>query len=71
MFIKKPLTSTTSSKFELKHHDIALIADPSAAPVARISLAELETMRSARRILPASRHALEIICGGSCETGAQ
>jgi hypothetical protein len=36
-----------------------------------LTLQALESFRVARQVVPASKHGLEVLCGGSCETGAQ
>jgi hypothetical protein len=60
---------TNENGFELKNVEVELL--PSGSPaVASLSLAELEALRD-RPVIPASKHALETICGASCETGAQ
>jgi hypothetical protein len=71
MLIKESATGNVSSRFHLKNVAVDLIQDRTRTMSAEISLQELESMRSARRVVPASKHGLEIICGGSCETGAQ
>lgn len=62
--------SAPLSNFDLKNTRVNLIQSP-ASQSAFVSLNELEAARSARRPVSASKHGLEVICGGSCETGAQ
>lgn len=62
--------ATIKSNFDLKNHPVVLIPAPGAAR-AYLSVRELEGFRAVRRVLPASKHGLEVLCGGSCETGAQ
>lgn len=64
-------THAVASKFALKQVEVDLIGGPAPSQAVAVSLVELEARRSARRPLTASRHGLEIICGSSCETGAQ
>lgn len=59
-----------SSNFNLKHEVVELI--PTAiARTATISVQELEAQRVNGAFIPASKHGLEVVCGASCETGAQ
>ncbi|GAA4789119.1 hypothetical protein [Lysobacter hankyongensis] len=59
------------SNFDLKNTRVDLIQSSATAQSAFVSLNELEAARSSRRPVSASKHGLEVICGGSCETGAQ
>jgi hypothetical protein len=36
-----------------------------------VAIENLEAMRTHQEPVPASKHQLEVICGASCETGAQ
>jgi hypothetical protein len=58
------------SNFDLKNTTVNLVSMP-AAGAATLSLRDLEAFRSERRVVTASKHGLEVLCGGSCETGAQ
>jgi hypothetical protein len=62
--------SATHGNFNLKNIAVDLVP---AGPARRteMTVTELETMRTRRRPVPASKHGLEAICGASCETGAQ
>lgn len=62
---------TVESNFNLKNVVVELLPTNRSTRHADISLAQLETMRTARRAVSASKHGLENICGASCETGAQ
>lgn len=59
-----------SNNFQLKNQVVELLPTRTSER-AQISLSTLETMRTERPSVPASKHGLEIICGASCETGAQ
>ncbi len=63
------MKAAVSSKFDLKNH----IIEPTRArrTTANVALADLEAFRVSRHALSASKNALELICGASCETGAQ
>jgi hypothetical protein len=66
----KTALSLQTSNFNLKNEVVDLIASRSAEQVS-MSLAGLESMRTTRSAVPASKNGLETICGASCETGAQ
>jgi len=57
------------SNFELKNTAVEL--HRTGSEYASMSIEALETMRTARPAVPASKHSLEMICGASCETAAQ
>ena len=59
------------SNFDLKNTETMLITAQGAAQTVSMSLRDLEAFRVVRHPVPASKHGLEVICGGSCETGAQ
>jgi hypothetical protein len=60
-----------SSNFALKSEVVELIASRPRSSVSSVTIGELEAMRVESALVPASKHGLETICGGSCETGAQ
>jgi hypothetical protein len=60
-----------ASNFDLKNTQAVLIAPHGASQQVVMSVQQLEAIRTTRRAVPASKHGLEVICGGSCETGAQ
>ncbi|AXI81012.1 hypothetical protein [Peterkaempfera bronchialis] len=60
-----------STNFNLKNEAVELIAAGGVAERVSLSVADLEAMRTLRAAVPASKHGLEAITGGSCETGAQ
>lgn len=62
--------AATQSNFNLKKIAVDLVPAGPARRV-RMTVSDLETMRTRRRPVPASKHGLEAICGASCETGAQ
>jgi hypothetical protein len=62
--------STVCNNFDLKNVPINLIASPKST-AAQLPIGELEAFRVSRQSLSASKHGLEVLCGGSCETGAQ
>lgn len=59
------------SNFDLKKTTVSLIPSSGNVQSAVVSVGDLEAMRASRRPVSASKHGLEVICGGSCETGAQ
>ena len=62
-------TSTQqSSNFDLKTQYVDLHTRGVAKT---LSVKELEALRAEASAVPASKHGLEVICGASCETGAQ
>jgi hypothetical protein len=63
----KPATKQNSN-FDLKTRYVDL-----QTPLARSvrSIRELDALRVAAKPVSASKHGLEVICGASCETGAQ
>lgn len=61
-----------SSNFALKTEVVELIAArPRTSVSPSITIGDLEALRVDSALVPASKHGLETICGGSCETGAQ
>ena len=65
--------ASTQSKnsYNLKNEFAELIRTKRGAVHARISIPELEAIRTKQGPLSASKHNLEIICGASCDIGAQ
>ena len=64
-------TAVQSSNFDLKKELVELIPSGSVAGHFSMSVRDLESLRTERAFVPASKHGLEAICGASCETGAQ
>jgi hypothetical protein len=64
-------TLVQSSNFGLKEQAVELIRTTGPARTARLGVAELEAFRTGAATVPASKNGLEVICGASCETGAQ
>jgi hypothetical protein len=64
-----PNPAAQTHNFNLKNVDVELIPEPRVER-AELSIEELEAMRASRPAVPASKHGLEVICGGSCEIGA-
>ncbi|MFI7537273.1 hypothetical protein [Streptosporangium sp. NPDC049376] len=64
-------TAVQSTNFDLKHELVELIPSGSVAGHLAMSIGDLEAMRTQRAFVPASKNGLEVICGASCETGAQ
>lgn len=62
--------TSNNNLYDRKNEPADLIPKPGAG-IAAMTLDELESMRLDRTPTTASRHALEVICGASCETGAQ
>jgi hypothetical protein len=60
-----------SNGFDRKNEQVELIRHGSRPERTFISTEDLEAMRTERVAVPASKHGLEVICGASCETGAQ
>jgi hypothetical protein len=54
----------------LKNQEVELIHENRVSPRADISLEQLEKIRTKASSVPASKHGLEAICGGSCDTAA-
>ncbi len=69
--MKTALKQNPSNNFNLKNEAVNLIVHGAHHQYADLSVSELESMRSNRAFIPASRHGIETICGASCETGAQ
>jgi len=59
-----------TDRFSLKTVSVTLIPRASCSGRAFVTLDELESMRTQRPTVPASKHGLETICGASCEIGA-
>jgi len=58
-----------TNNFNLKNEVVSLTPVPrSSSPMTVEALEKARTQHSA---LPASKHSLELICGGSCDIGAQ
>ena len=68
--LTKEAKNVQISNFNLKNEQIELVG-PGRAERAVLTISDLETLRTARPAVPASKHGLETICGASCETGAQ
>lgn len=66
----KPKTEVQSDFFNLKNMPVELVPVEVSNERADLTVRELESMRTDRRGVPASKHGLETICGASCETGA-
>jgi hypothetical protein len=64
------MQAVQSTNFDLKNEMVELIPT-GVTRTASVSLDDLEAMRTASAFVPASKHGLEVICGASCETGAQ
>lgn len=62
------LKTSQISNFSLKTRYVALHAPQDGRT---LSVTELEALRAEAPGLSASKHGLEVICGASCETGAQ
>lgn len=60
-----------SSGFNLKNEQVDLIHSGGRPEHTHMTIDALEAMRVERPVVPASKHGLEVICGASCETGAQ
>lgn len=63
------VSKVQSNNFGLKHQNVDLSPRPSTSKVN--TLRELESARVSNAPVTASRNGLEVICGASCETGAQ
>ena len=66
----KAAAASQSSNFHLKNEVVDLVGDRRSEPMA-MTVEDLETLRTERSAIPASKHGLETICGASCDTGAQ
>jgi len=60
-----------SGGFALKNEQVALVRHGAPAERSFQTIGDLEAMRVERSAVPASKHGLEVICGASCDTGAQ
>jgi hypothetical protein len=69
--MNQKLASLQSSNFELKSKSVDLVGRVRMTERASLTVSDLETLRTTRAAIPASKHGLETICGASCETGAQ
>ena len=65
----KEVSASTHNAFGLKNEFVDLL--PQRWTAQGVTLEQLELNRTTRRAVPASKHGLEVICGASCETGAQ
>lgn len=63
------VSKVQSNNFELKQQFADL--SPSIRSSKSMSMQTLEARRVSGASIPASRNGLEVICGASCETGAQ
>jgi hypothetical protein len=68
--LPKPSTGAQGDYFALKNEAVDLVPAARRAERAFVSLADLEAIRTKTAAVPASKHALESICGASCEIGA-
>ena len=66
----KTSTGVQTDRFNLKNESVDLVPEAPLFESASVSVDALEAMRTQRPVVPASKHALETICGASCETGA-
>lgn len=69
--LKEASAVNQSNHFNLKNEFVELINVKCASTRTFMTIEELEAMRTERPFTPASKHGLEVICGASCETGAQ
>ncbi|MDP9104383.1 MAG: hypothetical protein M3N49_00375 [Candidatus Eremiobacteraeota bacterium] len=65
----KPSGAQTD-RFNLKNVAVDLVPEAPLFERASLSVEALEAMRTQRPAVPASKHALETVCGASCEIGA-
>jgi hypothetical protein len=66
----KTKAEVQSDLFNLKNMSVKLVPVELSLEQANLTVQELESMRTERPGIPASKHGLEILCGASCETGA-
>jgi len=66
----KTKTEVQTDFFNLKNTPVELVPVGLSNARADLTVRELESMRTDRRGIPASKHGLETLCGASCETGA-
>lgn len=69
--LKEASVTTQSNNFNLKNEFVELVREGRTSERTFIAIEDLEAMRTERPSIPASKHGLEMICGASCETGAQ
>lgn len=68
--VNAALSSGQLNNFDLKNQMVQLVSSGTAA-LKTVSLGELEAFRTRPSAIPASKYGLEVLCGASCETGAQ
>ncbi len=56
--------------FNLKNMSVELVPVAPRSERTFLTVRDLESMRTKRPTVPASKHGLETICGASCEIGA-
>ncbi|MEV8511987.1 hypothetical protein [Dactylosporangium sp. NPDC051484] len=69
--MREAVSPVQSSNFGLKEQAVELIRAAGPSRMASLGVAELESFRSGASFVPASKNGLEVICGASCEVGAQ
>lgn len=69
--LKEASVATQSNNFNLKTEAVELVGHRDTPERVFLSIEDLEKMRVEGAAIPASKHGLEVICGASCETGAQ
>jgi len=68
--LKEASQQNQSSNFNRKNEFVALMGKRQSE-FAQHSLRDLEALRVSSQFVSASKNGLELICGASCETGAQ
>jgi hypothetical protein len=66
---QQALSSASVSNFNLKQEVTELFGTRHVQRV-DMTIEQLERIRTHSMAVPASKHALEVICGASCDTGA-
>jgi hypothetical protein len=66
----KTVTEFQADRFNLKNVTVEFVPEAPRLEHAFLSLQELESLRTQRPMISASKNGLEVICGASCETAA-
>ena len=64
-------TVDQNNNFDLKNKVVELTQLGRRSDHVVMAIDDLEAMRTDRPAISASKHRLEVICGASCDTGAQ
>ncbi|MEJ1962173.1 MAG: hypothetical protein WDO56_11775 [Gammaproteobacteria bacterium] len=65
------LADSVQNNFNLKNVAVDLFRSTHTPEQTKLSISDLEMLRTQRSAITASKFGLETVCGASCETGAQ